>query len=212
MKVKTFVCNAFFENTYVVSSEKGNAVVIDPGFDHPSEWKAFDDYVNEERLKIVAILNTHCHIDHVLGVFEVKKHKNVPFYIPFLEKEVHHSMQTYAPSWGIHNYQHVEADKFLQENEVFDLDELSFQLLFVPGHSPGHMAFYLKEEASIFSGDVLFRESIGRTDLPGGNHEQLLQSIRKELFVLADGTVVYAGHGPTTTIGYEKKNNHFLKT
>src|SRR5690606_1673363 len=117
----------------------------------------------------------------------------------------------YAPQWGITGYRHAEADQFLKEGETLELDEVKFSLIEVPGHSPGHIMFYLEEEGVMIGGDVLFRESIGRTDLPRGNHDALLSNIQEKVYTLPEDVTVYPGHGPATTIGHEKKYNPFVR-
>ncbi len=211
MRIKSFVFNPFLENTYVVSSDAGNALIFDPGCYENFEVKEICDYIEEEELTVQAIINTHCHIDHVLGNEALKNKFNCPLKIPVNEEEIFHAVVAYAPQWGITRYEHAAIDEFLKEGKTYQLDEVSLELIEVPGHSPGHLVFYEKEEKVIIGGDVLFRESIGRTDLPGGNHDDLLRNIKEKLYTLPDDVTVYPGHGPETTIGYEKVNNPFVR-
>lgn len=168
-------------------------------------------FIEAEELKVVAIINTHCHIDHVLGNEALKVKYQVPLKIPENEVEVFNAVEAYAPQWGITGYRHAEVDQFLKDGEVIELDEVKLQLIEVPGHSPGHLVFYEADKKKIIGGDVLFRESIGRTDLPGGNHSDLLRNIQEKLYTLPEDITVYPGHGPETTIGHEKTYNPFVK-
>ena len=210
MDIKSFVFNPFYENTYIVSSAKNNAFIFDPGCYEDFEIKELEEYVDDKELNVKAIINTHCHIDHVLGNKKLKELYQSSLKIPVNEKEVFDAVPAYAPQWGITGYEHAEVDEFLSEG-VLELDEIKLKLIEVPGHSPGHLVFYEESKSVIIGGDVLFRESIGRTDLPGGNHDALLTNIQEKLYVLPDEVTVYPGHGPQTTIGYEKRYNPFVK-
>ncbi len=211
MLIKSFVFNPFYENTYIVSSGKDNAYIFDPGCYETHEVTELTDFIESEGLMVKAIINTHCHIDHVLGNEIIKVKYKAPLMIPINEQEIFNAMPVYAPQWGMSAYRHAEANQFLREGDPLDLDEVRFDLIEVPGHSPGHLIFYVKSEQVIIGGDVLFRDSIGRTDLPGGNHEELLTNIQRKVYTLPDNVTVLPGHGPETTIGYEKKNNSFVK-
>ncbi|MFK7953589.1 MAG: MBL fold metallo-hydrolase [Ekhidna sp.] len=211
MLIKSFVFNPFYENTYVVSSEAGNAFIFDPGCYEKYEVEELEEYIHMNDLKVQAVINTHCHIDHVLGNETMKVKYKVPLKIPQNELEVLNSVVAYAPQWGINGYRPADVDVFLNEGEKLGLDEIEFELIEVPGHSPGHMMFFEKNEKVIIGGDVLFKESIGRTDLPGGNHDDLLQNIQNKVYTLPEEVTIYPGHGPTTTIGHEKKYNPFVK-
>ncbi len=210
MKIKSFVFNPFYENTYLISSEKGNCLIFDPGCYEDYEVAELKEYIHMNDLKVVGIINTHCHIDHVLGNDVLKAAYKVPLKIPTNEKEVFDSVPAYAPQWGMAGYRHAEVDEWLGEGTL-DLDEVSMKMIEVPGHSPGHLIFYIENEKVVIGGDVLFRESIGRTDLPGGNHEDLLKNIQEKVYTLPDDVEVFPGHGPSTTIGHEKVYNPFVK-
>lgn len=210
MKIKSFVFNPFYENTYVVSSEEGNCLIFDPGCYEDYEVAELKEYIHMNDLKVVAIINTHCHIDHVLGNDILKAAYKVPLKIPENEKEVFESVPAYAPQWGMAGYRHAEVDEFLSEGNLV-LDEITLKMIEVAGHSPGHLIFYSESDKVIIGGDVLFRESIGRTDLPGGNHEDLLKNIQEKVYTLPEDVEVLPGHGPSTTIGHEKVYNPFVK-
>lgn len=207
--IKTFVFNPFSENTSVVYDESLEAVVIDPGCYEREENDELDSFINAKKLRIKYLLNTHCHIDHVLGNFHIKEKYKVPFLMHKKEEFILKAMKAYAPSYGFANYSEVLPDQFLEEGEYVTFGNSKLKVLFVPGHAPGHIAFYNEKEKILIGGDVLFQGSVGRTDLPGGNHETLINSIHQKLFVLPDDVVVYPGHGDTTTLGEEKISNPF---
>lgn len=211
MNIKTFVFNPFYENTIVLSSDRGNCFIFDPGCYEDFEKNELIEYIEMEGLNVKAVINTHCHIDHVLGNDSLKKKYQVPLMIPKNEVEVFDAVPAYAPQWGITGYVHAKVDEYLEEGEDLELDEIKLKLIEVPGHSPGHIMFYCEEEKVVIGGDVLFRESIGRTDLPGGNHDELLTNIQEKVYSLPEEVTVYPGHGPATTIGHEKKHNPFVK-
>lgn len=211
MRLKSFVFNPFYENTYVISSNAGNCLIFDPGCYEEYEVEEIKEYIHMNDLVVKAIINTHCHIDHVLGNDVLKSHYKVPLKIPKNEQEVFDSVQAYAPQWGMAGYRHAEVDEYLNEGESLILDDVTLEMIEVSGHSPGHLIFYNKSEKKIIGGDVLFRESIGRTDLPGGNHDDLLRNIQDKVYTLPEDVEVFPGHGPSTTIGHEKQYNPFVK-
>ncbi len=211
MHIKSFVFNPFYENTYVVSSQEGNAFIFDPGCYEEYEIEELSEYIDSERLKIKAIINTHCHIDHVLGNEALKTKYEAPLMIPENEVEIFNAVPAYAPQWGITGYKHSDVDDLLKDMHTLSLDEVNFEVLEVSGHSPGHLMFYEKNEKKVIGGDVLFRESIGRTDLPGGNHDDLLKNIQSKVYTLPEKVIVYSGHGSETSIGHEKRFNPFVK-
>jgi glyoxylase-like metal-dependent hydrolase (beta-lactamase superfamily II) len=209
MTIQSFVFNPFSENTYVVFDETKEAVIIDPGCYEPIEKSELDQFITSKGLTVKFILNTHCHIDHVLGNFHCKTKYKAPLLIHREDEKVLLAVQSYASNYGFAGYQPTLPDRFLEENESFAFGNTNWKILFLPGHSPGHIALYDEQKKTIFSGDVLFKRSIGRTDLPGGNFDVLLKSIQQKLFLLPDDVVVYSGHGSTTSIGEEKKSNPF---
>lgn len=208
--IEQFSFNPYQENTYILHDETGECVIIDPGMYEADEQNAFVKRIKELQLKPVLLLNTHCHIDHVFGnkfVFDnwalkPQFHKG--------ELAVLQAVPGYAPQMGMHYELSPEPEVFLEETGTVTFGNTVLELIFAPGHSPAHLCFYGKEQGILIGGDVLFYNSIGRTDLPGGNHIQLINNIRQKLFVLPDAVEVYPGHGPATTIGYEKRNNPFL--
>ena len=209
IQIKTFTFNSFEENTYLVFDETGEGVVIDPGCYEKEEKDELAKFIETQNIKINYLLNTHCHIDHVLGNDFVKEKYKVPFLIHKNDDPVLRSVKAYAPSYGFNLYREVLPDGYLAEGDTVTFGNTSFDVLFLPGHAPGHIGFYHKESNSLLSGDVLFEQSIGRTDLPGGDFNTLIKSIHQKIFTLPDDVVVYPGHGNTTTVGKEKISNPF---
>jgi hydroxyacylglutathione hydrolase len=207
--VQSFVFNAFQENTYIISDKTKECVIIDPGCYDDDEKKELADYIQHHQLNVQMLLNTHCHIDHILGNDFVKQKYGTKLYIHQTEEFVLNAQKILAPHYGFNLYQEATPDAYLAEGDVIEFGLQKFSILFVPGHSPGHIAFYNEKEKVVFAGDVLFQNSVGRTDLPGGNHNTLVNSIHKKLFTLPDEVTVYPGHGGETTIGVEKRTNPF---
>ncbi|HOY96606.1 MAG TPA: MBL fold metallo-hydrolase [Catalimonadaceae bacterium] len=207
----TFCFNPFQENTYVLSDASGECVIIDPGCYSKSEQSELVEFVYRHNLNPVAVWLTHCHIDHILGLRFCEKEWNLPYYLSAGEIPQLKAVEVYAPNYGFYDVELPEKDGIvIHQNELL-LGENKFEAFSVPGHSPDHLAFYHRETNQIWSGDVLFRQSIGRTDLPGGDFETLKHSIQKILYALPDQTIVHPGHGPETTIGFEKRANSFVK-
>jgi hydroxyacylglutathione hydrolase len=211
ISVQVFTFNPFEENTYVLHAE-GEAFVIDPGCYEQQEQQVLEDYIRSRNLRVAAVLNTHCHIDHVLGNYFSCLAFQAPLIIHQLEERMLRAVATYAPNYGFHRYQEKQPDRFFAPGERLALGPEELEVVFVPGHSPGHVALYNTSQQWIIGGDVLFHRSIGRTDLPGGDHDTLIRSIQSQFFSLPDDVVVYPGHGPATTVGAEKKYNPFCAT
>lgn len=209
LTVQALTFNPFEENTYVVFDETREAAIIDPGCCDREEERVLREFIEEAGLTVRLLLNTHCHIDHVLGNYFVKKTYKVPFFIHPVELPVLKAVKTYASNYGFPGYVEELPDGELQEGKDVLVGKTQLQVLFVPGHSPGHVAFYEPAQKILIGGDVLFYRSVGRTDLPGGNPDTLLASIHQKLFTLPDDVTVYPGHGPTTTLGEEKVSNPF---
>ena len=208
--VEKFIVNPLQENSYVVSDETGECVFIDPGFFYTEEHDEVKQYITDKKLKPVKIINTHCHFDHIMGVEFIRNQFNIPFAAHpddafWIEKATDQGHM-----FGFEVKPVRPIDSFLHENEQVKFGNSVFEIIHIPGHSPGHVVFYNKESGILIAGDVLFYGSIGRTDLPRGNHESLVSNIKNKLFKLPDETKVYSGHGPETTIGFEKTTNPFL--
>ena len=211
LHIKSFAFNPFSENTYIVFNENKNAFIIDPGDFSEVENNILNQFIIDNELKVQNILLTHAHIDHVLGLQKAFDKYKVPILMHELEKEILDRNPMDANRFGFFFKPFEGEISYLNENEIISLDDDDFKILHVPGHSPGHIAFYSEAQKFIISGDVLFEGSIGRTDLYKGDAQELLKSIREKLFVLEDETKVYNGHGNPTTVGFEKSYNPFFK-
>jgi glyoxylase-like metal-dependent hydrolase (beta-lactamase superfamily II) len=207
--LQVFTFNPFQENTYVVWDETRECIIIDPGCYEKHEHEELTSFIEINNLKVTEVLNTHCHIDHVLGNRFVKEYYKVKLTHHRKEESTHRAVKAYAPNYGFVMYEEAMADRYVEEGDKIRFGNTILDIVFVPGHSPGHVAFYDRDEKICLGGDVLFYDSIGRTDLPGGDYETLIESIHQKLFTMPDDMVVYPGHGPKTTIGREKKVNPF---
>ena len=211
MQIKRFTFNPFMENTFVVWDVKSHeAAVVDPGMSDEIEELEIKSFIEENSLDIICLINTHCHIDHVLGCSYIKENYNPVYYIPEKDLPLYNNAGKQAEMFGITMNKLPKVDKYLTESEKLLLGNESFSNLFTPGHSPGEFCLYFDESKFCITGDVLFRESIGRTDLYGGDYDTLIDSIKTKLLTLADDIVIYPGHGEESTIGYEKLHNPFL--
>ncbi len=211
MEIQHFTFNPFQENTYLLINEKKECIIIDPGCYFEEERKQLQNYIEKEGLKVTRLLNTHCHIDHVLGNKLVVTTYGVGLEIHPLEKLLLDRSPEIGKMYNIPFDPSPEPVRFLEEGEKITFGDDELEVLLTPGHSPGSVCFYSSAGKFVIGGDVLFFQSIGRTDLPGGSHQTLLNSIREKLFVLPDDVTVYPGHGQSTTIGYEKQHNPFLQ-
>jgi glyoxylase-like metal-dependent hydrolase (beta-lactamase superfamily II) len=210
ISVQSFTANPYQENCYVLFDESKDCVIIDPGAYTSQEQNELSRFIESQKLTPVKLLNTHCHIDHVLGNAFVHSLYGLLPEFHWLELEVLHAIPGYAPQMGIRYELSPLPETFLSESGKIAFGQIELELIFAPGHSPGHLCFYSRVDNFLIGGDVLFYQSIGRTDLPGGNHQQLLDSIKHKLFNLPTDCVVYPGHGPSTQIGFEKAHNPFL--
>jgi hydroxyacylglutathione hydrolase len=211
LNVIFFTFNAFEENTYLLTNEHNHCWIIDPGMYHKEETEALTTYIANHQLQPQGIINTHAHLDHIFGVNALKAKYNIPFSLHEAEKSVLRGAASAAVIFGFDFTDIPVPDSYINPNESLQLGTDTLEVRFTPGHSPGSLSFYYPKGNWVISGDVLFQSSIGRTDLPGGNHATLLQSIREQLFTLPDGTKVLSGHGPATTIGDEKQHNPFVR-
>lgn len=209
--VQTFTFNPYQENTYLLIDENKNCIIIDPGMHSAAEEEEFKAYILQNQLTPILLLNTHCHIDHVLGNKYVYEQWQLKPNFHEGEIPVLVAVDNYAPQMGIRYETSAIPESFIEEGDLITLGNHKIKAILAPGHSPAHLCYYSEAAKVLIGGDVLFRNSIGRTDLPGGNHQALLDNIKSKIYTLPEDTVVYPGHGPTTTIGYEKKNNQFVR-
>ena len=210
LQIQSFTFSPIQENTYLLFNEFKQCVIIDPGCYFDAEKETLKEFIETNGLKPAMLLNTHCHLDHVFGNKFIAETYNLSLQLHEKEK----SVLSFAPTSGLmynmpfDNYAGAFVE--LKEGDTILLNKDELLVIEAPGHSPGSICFYCSKQNFIIGGDVLFKRSIGRTDLPGGNHQILLNNIRQKLFTLPDNTIVYSGHGPATTIGEEKKENPFL--
>jgi len=210
-QIKSFTFSPLGENTYVLWNDNKDAVIIDPGCYHSYEKEELKSFITKSALTPKYLLNTHCHLDHVFGEKFVAENWNLVPHIHTNEQQVMAMGEAAGERWGLPFENYKGPFVFLKEGEKIQLGTEELFIIAAPGHSPGHVCFYVAAQNFIIGGDVLFRGSIGRTDLPGGNFDVLINSIKTQLLVLPDDTTVYSGHGPATTIGIEKKQNPYLQ-
>lgn len=212
IQIQSLTSNPFAENTYVLFDETKECVIIDAGCYEPHEEETLSVFISNNGLKPVKLVNTHCHIDHVFGVRYVAEKYGLGFEFHKSDMPVFESTASVAEMYSIPNVKlPVEPKGFLDEGDLVEFGQSKLDILFVPGHAPGHIAFVSKEQKFVIGGDILFYGSIGRTDLPGGDHQTLITNIKTKLLTLGDDFTVYCGHGPETNMGFERQNNSFLQ-
>ena len=212
MNVKSFTFNPFQENTYIVYDETKECLIIDPGCYTDAERKELKAFIEEKGLTPVKLINTHCHIDHVLGNKFASEQWDIQLHMHKEDLPVLEKVEYVGKMYGLEDYEVSPYPKyFLAQGDTLTFGKNSFEILFTPGHAPGHICLYSKDNNLLIAGDVIFQGSIGRTDLPGGDHSALINSIITQLFPLPNETQVFCGHGPSTNLGYEKEHNPFLQ-
>jgi glyoxylase-like metal-dependent hydrolase (beta-lactamase superfamily II) len=212
MEIKAFTFNHFAENTYVLYDETAEAIVIDPGCYYHDEQEQLKAFIDEKHLQLKKVIFTHCHLDHVFGAqFLGKQFKNISFEAHREEVILIEHANMFSSTYGITMEQPPSLTRFIEEGESVTFGKTVLKAIFVPGHSPGSLCYYHESQGELFSGDVLFQGSIGRSDLPGGNQHLLLHGIKTKLLPLPETVVIYPGHGEYSTIGNEKALNPFLQ-
>lgn len=211
LNIQLFTFNPFQENTYLLINEKKHCWIVDPGMYYADEKQQLTDYISENHLVPQGIINTHAHIDHIFGVTALVDQYNIPFSIHEKELPILNAAPGSAMLFGFRLKQTPVATSYITEKEHLKLGDDTLEVRFTPGHSPGSISFHYAAGGWILAGDVLFSGSIGRTDLPGGDMDTLINSIKTQLFTLPADTAVYSGHGPSTTIAYEMAHNPFLQ-
>lgn len=211
IRQQIFTFSPFEENTYILYDTGNNAVVIDPGcYDH-RERQEFSQFVTENNLQICALLNTHAHLDHVFGNAWVRRTYHTSVFGHVMDHPILQAAERSAAAYGVNLQPPGMPDHLVEHGQLLTLGRMNFQVMHIPGHCPGHVAYYHAESGQIWSGDVLFRNSIGRFDFPLSNYQDLMHSILEVLGKLPPDTRVWPGHGPGTTIGYELAHNPFIK-
>lgn len=210
--IQKFTFNPLGENTYVIwCGQSMEAAVVDPGNYDDAENHTLLQFIERSGLQVTHILNTHAHIDHIFGNAWAKETFKVPLYLHSEDRFLLERSIQMAALWGLNYRPSPEPDVDLKDLQTLQIGKMEIEIRHVPGHAPGHVVFIQRAENWVLGGDTLFAGSIGRTDLPGGNHQQLLTSIQNQMFVLPTEMVVYSGHGPETTIGEEKEYNPFFR-
>jgi glyoxylase-like metal-dependent hydrolase (beta-lactamase superfamily II) len=208
--IKKFVFNSFQVNTFILSDDSKEAIIIDPACETEDELRILIEYITAEEINPKAIVNTHAHIDHILGVKALKEYYKIPFQLHTNDQFLVETATQTAQIFGFDFDTPPVVDKLIEGEEELKFGNSTLSLFHVPGHSPGSIVFYSPEDKFAVVGDVLFKGSIGRTDLPGGSYETLITGIKEKLLTLPPETQVFCGHGPTTTIGQEHDTNPFL--
>ncbi len=211
LTVKAFSFNPVEENTYILYNEEKQCCIIDPGCYFQKERDELKTFVEKSGLEPVLLLNTHCHLDHVFGNKFVHDQWGLTLHLHEREKPVLDYAPIAGETWQMPFENYSGELVFIKEGEKITLGKDELEIRFAPGHSPGSVCFYDEADGFVIAGDVLFNGSIGRTDLPGGDFDTLINSIQTQLFTLPDDTKAYPGHGPLTTVGFEKMNNPFVK-
>ena len=212
MKVSRFTFNMFGVNTYILWDDiSREALIVDPGMINEKEQKEIKAFLDANNLNLKHLINTHMHIDHAFGISYVKENYNLKLECNLEDQFLAQRLNEQAKMFGLPiPIVDLQIDKDLKDGKKIQLGDEHISILHVPGHSPGSVVLYAPQSNFIISGDVLFNTSIGRTDLPGGNYAQLINAINNKLMTLPDDVIVYPGHGPETSIGYEKQNNPYL--
>ncbi len=212
IKVKVFAVNPFREATYLVYDNTNEAVVIDCGLSTQNECERFDEFVNKNNIKITKAINTHCHVDHITGVGYIQDKYNVEFFAHKNEVNALEHFEKIAAMYGIEipNKAVTKIDKFIAEGDIIEFGNSKLRVIDTPGHTAGGVVFFDEEGGNVFTGDSVFKGSIGRTDLPGGDYEQLMNSILKKIVPLGKDLTLYPGHGDHTTLAEELMYNPFI--
>ncbi|MEN9572035.1 MAG: hypothetical protein RL172_3266 [Bacteroidota bacterium] len=210
LQIKSFVFSPIQENTYVLFNEHKECIIIDPGCYFDEEKEQLAQFISKSGFTPKLLLNTHCHLDHVFGNKFINDTYGLLLHLHPQEEKMLQMAPASGLMWNMPFDNYQGSLVFLKEGDVVQLGQDELQVIEAPGHSPGSICFYCKAQNFIIGGDVLFQRSIGRTDLPGGNHQQLINSIQQKLMVLPGHTVVHSGHGPSTSIGQEKMHNPYL--
>jgi glyoxylase-like metal-dependent hydrolase (beta-lactamase superfamily II) len=211
LSIKAFTFSPVQENTYILYNAKKECCIIDPGCYFPEEKEQLKAAIEEAGLKPVLLLNTHCHLDHVFGNKFVHDTWKLALHLHEKEKPLLDFAPQSGMMWQLPFDNYEGPLEYLKEGSTVKIGEEELEVRFTPGHSPGSVSFYYEQGNFVIGGDVLFNMSIGRTDLPGGDLKILVNSIQTQFFTLPDETKVYSGHGPVTTVGFEKMNNPFVK-
>ena len=210
MHVIKFTVNPFYENTYLIHKEEV-ALLVDPGFTSKTEQQTFTHYVQEHNLNLQAVVLTHAHVDHILGIDFIMDNYGADVYLSHKDLYLWENAAQQAAMFGISLDQPKITPFCLEADKEVEIGDFKFKTLFTPGHSPDHLSFYFHDQQKLIAGDTLFKQGIGRTDLYKGDFSLLEKSILEKIYTLPDNTEVLPGHGPATTIGFEKQHNSYVR-
>ena len=208
--VKAFTFSPVQENTYVLYNEQGKAIIIDPGCYYSAEQEKLKNFIKDTKLDPVQLLNTHCHLDHVFGNNFVSETYGLTALFHQKEQAVIDRLPEGGARWGVPTEAYKGKVQYIQQDELIQFGKDAFKVLETPGHSPGSVCFYHEAQDFLIGGDLIFKDGVGRTDLPGSNPIDLIKSIQTQIFPLPDTMTIYSGHGPATTWGREKKANPYI--
>jgi glyoxylase-like metal-dependent hydrolase (beta-lactamase superfamily II) len=210
LTIHSFCFNGFQENTYVIYNKQKNAMIVDPGCYLQKEQDALAAFIFENKLTPTLLINTHCHLDHVFGNNFVSEKYGLAAHFHKNEQPVIDRLPQGGERWGVPCEPYKGPVQYIEHHQMIHFDDAQFQVLLTPGHSPGSVCFYNKQQDFMIGGDLIFKDGVGRTDLPGSNPLDLINSIRTQILPLPDTMTIYAGHGPETTLGREKKANPYI--
>ncbi|PKP25940.1 MAG: MBL fold hydrolase [Bacteroidetes bacterium HGW-Bacteroidetes-22] len=210
MAIFSFPCNPYQANTYLFSDPSGCCVLIDATFHNMKEWSEISTLLEKNNLRLISLIITHYHFDHVIGINLFRSMFDLPILAHRGGMGFINQVAAQAGIFGVKIESDFSPTEWLSGGDIISVGQSELKVLYTPGHADGSICLYCEKEGVVFAGDVLFRESIGRTDLPTGDFQTLAESIQKELFALPEHTTVFPGHGPTTSIGHEKRFNPFL--
>lgn len=211
ISIKVFPFNAFQVNTYVLYDETNNSIIVDAANYDELENDILTNFIKSNNLHVKYHINTHCHVDHVLGGYFVEKNLNTGLTVHKGSKIFLDNAVEQAKMYGFNLEKVAKISEFVEDGDELNFGNSSLTVLFIPGHADGSICLVNYDNRFVITGDVLFKDSIGRTDLPTGNYNMLIENIEKKLFSLPDDFTIFPGHGPSTKIGYEKQNNPFFK-
>jgi glyoxylase-like metal-dependent hydrolase (beta-lactamase superfamily II) len=211
MKISLFTFNPFAENTYLLEGDNKECIIVDPGMVNGKEEQELFTHIEQKGLKPIRLVNTHCHIDHVLGFHAIYKKYGLEPEFTKEEQMVFEACPRVADMYGIPYLHYTGKTKVLDPKKPLKLGKEEIEIRFVPGHAPGHIVMVDHAAGNVIAGDTLFNGSVGRTDLPGAVHDLLMKKIKSELYTLPGNFTVWPGHGPETTIEKEKKTNPFVR-
>ena len=211
LSIHLFCFNPFQENTYLIVNEAKKAIIVDPGCYSEEEKSALTHFIEKNELTPTLLLNTHCHLDHVFGNQFVSDYYTLTAHLHINEQVVLDRLPEAGARWGVPATKYTGPIQYIEEGQIIPFGNSQFKVILTPGHSPGSVCFYNEEAQFMIGGDLIFKDGVGRTDLPGSNPADLIKSIAEKILPLPNETIIYSGHGPETTLGREKAANPYIK-